>query len=682
MSAAVFIAAGLYNFCTGLIVFMGDSYLLADRAKHLIQTGTLDVNNFGSFMYPPLYPIVVSPAYLSSSPAVSFRIILLLHALMVAAQVVPFYRLLAGYAHVAPRHALWLAALLSLAPATIPYESMMLTEVLYIPLLLWLTWLYLEATRSGSWAQHLSVGILLGLLLLLRPAASVVVLAYLGARALEFWRTRHRVGFRESLVSFGCSLGGLTLVYGTWKLFEAVFVHHQGEARYFTVNDLKVLFTNREIFDLHFAWFANTVLYYLSAPLCIAGCFVCVLFLRRFRRMMQDPLAPFAVLILLGSSLSMGLLIWFTDQGPNLTLNRYLMPYVFFLILIAIRHREALSFADLKICGLMLGLMFFTLRPSGLGVHFVDALAIFAFNTNPFHFPAAVNNLLFVGTAYVPAWLWVRRPASGRRLALILTTLVWLGVDFASMVYYRNSGDFNVTRYAGVAKEAAEYAGKHPGIKAYFDPELPSRRYFPGNRILFYWPKILTPVALQDLRAAESKAGAGFIYFTDQNLPEVGRPLGREPGPIMFYLINPQKLAMDKRSFIITLGSDLSGEESTQWSGKTYPVRWLRDTSDFEIRNAGPPKQAVVNLQLGIYTKPHTAHLEVNGVMQPENPVVKHVFWASGPQTVSYVIQVNSGVNHCRLVTSDGLDTLPGGRQVAFLLIGDIVATPVDGEQK
>lgn len=62
--AGVFIAAWVYVSYTGLIVFMGDSFLLANRAKHVADQLNLNLNNqLAPLIYPPLYPIVMAIAY-------------------------------------------------------------------------------------------------------------------------------------------------------------------------------------------------------------------------------------------------------------------------------------------------------------------------------------------------------------------------------------------------------------------------------------------------------------------------------------------------------------------------------------------------------------------------------------------------------------------------------------------
>ncbi len=115
--AAVLAVILAYVSYTGLIAYMGDSFLLANRAKHLADQFNLNLNNgLVALIYPPLYPILIAFAYRFQDTHLIFRSILIVNALLAASQVFPLSLLLQQYSKISRKNAIWLAAVLVLSP--------------------------------------------------------------------------------------------------------------------------------------------------------------------------------------------------------------------------------------------------------------------------------------------------------------------------------------------------------------------------------------------------------------------------------------------------------------------------------------------------------------------------------------------------------------------------------------
>jgi hypothetical protein len=77
-------------------------------------------------------------------------------------------------------------------------------------------------------------------------------------------------------------------------------------------------------------------------------------------------------------------------------------------------------------------------------------------------------------------------------------------------------------------------------------------------------------------------------------------------------------------------------------------------------------------MRLAVAEKPRAMRLEANGTPAAETPRIERIMWVNGSHSVVFEVQLRPGANRLRLTTADPLDTLPGGRQVSALLVGDI----------
>ena len=688
LSVLTFLGALLFNLSTGLIVFMRDSQLLADRAKHLVLSGNLNLSNIpGAIVYPPLYPILISPAYLSSNPRTTFQLILVMHSLFVALQVTPYFKLLTEYSKVPARYAVWLALALSLAPFTLPYATMMLTEVVYFPLLLWMTYFFLRFQEEGKPEHVVRVGVLLALMMLVRTAAASMLVAAGAAMAWSLWQQRRNATeLKKRFLALGVLFGAFLVSYGIWKVFESLFVLYGEVQPYFRSDDIKIIFAERKRFDHHFAWLTNTFFYYMTAPLSIAGFFFYSLVFRRFRSLLRDPLFPLAILSLLVSAGVVILVMTWDWGGRELTWNKYLAPYVFFLVIVSLRYRGSFTRSQFKTSVLALSLVFLSMKPSGLVCHFTDALVFFTAASVPVAVPETLTNSIYLVATILPAWLWLSGRNRSRAIAIAITSVLWFVSLAGTSNYYRNSGDLNISQYKGAALMALDLAKKDPQTRVYFAPNLTDKEMFGGSRVLFVWPELTEHIAPEKLAERVKGSNAPFLYFSDDEIGDTV-PLAEERGVIRLYKGTPQLLAaadparlelpLAGGSATAKMGKDVWSPEVAMWGDRKYPVRWLQANTSFTIKNEGQECDATVRMFLDVAAKPHVAELVANGTTAAEKPQVTKVLWVNGPQELKFKVRLKAGLNEFHLTSPDAPDELPGGRRVQFLLVGDIVASPL-----
>jgi hypothetical protein len=263
--------------------------------------------------------------------------------------------------------------------------------------------------------------------------------------------------------------------------------------------------------------------------------------------------------------------------------------------------------------------------------------------------------------------------------------MLWVASLFGTASYYRNSGDLNISRYEGAAKQALALAQGTPNTKVFYDPAFAAKDMFGALRILFYWPTLVSPLSAGQLAEMTAQSPAPVIYFSTDDLAGV-KHLAEDRGAVRLYSVTtgalgapapPSKLlpAVAGASLKPIYSADVAGAESTTWQGRPYSVRWLRQTTSFVIDNPGGALAATLSMQLGVATTHHSVQLEANGELAGEKPLLTKVLWAHGPQNVSFSINLKSGRNTFKLVSSDKPDVLPGGREVCCLQIGDIVVT-------
>jgi len=679
---AVFIAAFAYVRYTGLIVFMGDTFLLANRAKHFADEFNLHVSHGVSpIIYPPLYSLVLSIAYLFDDPADIFKVTLALHVLLTASQVVPLFLLLRQYCHLDAKPAAAMAAVLALSPSALPYTSIALTEVLYCPVILWLVVVLSQVWIAGDRVKYLAAGTVFAVAMLTRSAATAVVLAYALTGIVLLWLYRKEAE-QSKFTKRGLALSAVSfaVVFGGWCLFERIFVHYEGADAQFEVATVLGVFTDLGRLDLHASWLANCFFYFLTSPLSLAGAFPMVLFLRRPALLRRDPLAIFLLLSLFCSAAVCSLVLADSWGGRDLTFNRYVMPYVVFFFLLAIRYRAHFDRAMLAACAVVIGLAVISFKPSSLACHFIDALVLFG-KQRPYPLADVLLKLGYFAITVTAGWLWLCCD-KGKRFAFGLTGMLWLATHAAAANYYRNSGDLNISNYQGAAEKALSIAAAK-GSEVFYDPAFDIKDPFAATRILYYWPNLrINPLPPDQLAKRAIPPRSSILYFTSDPLLGL-EPLAEDRGAIRLYEITRHQATPDapeSRSFFtVNPGPRLPGTEYGDKDGRKIAVRWLGKGAGFLIDAPPGTDEINVRLTLATYGAPRTAALLVNG--QPATPTyrVEGDFWGSGslPTVATFRARVKPGPNLFEVTAAEPPAKLPDGREVLFLLIGEITAEPV-----
>jgi hypothetical protein len=112
--------------------------------------------------------------------------------------------------------------------------------------------------------------------------------------------------------------------------------------------------------------------------------------------------------------------------------------------------------------------------------------------------------------------------------------------------------------------------------------------------------------------------------------------------------------------------------EPYEQGGKRYTVSWLGKDTSISVFNPGQETEATLELQLATFGKPHTAVLVRDGIAIASPAQISRIFWVNGAEAVQFDVRLAARENRFVLRSKDSPDELPGGRQVCFLLIGDV----------
>lgn len=197
-------------------VTWGDSFLYLSRARNLARLGIPVADNLCAPDYPPLYSILLAPAYLlGSSPEASYSIALVINAVISSSLLFPCFLL---HRHFTGRSepSLLVAALVGGMSVSIGYGFSVMSENLFLPLFAWLCWLAIRYPGLRYSVSALT-GAVAGLLILTKALAwalipGLVILACGSLlEAAPVWR--RRAALCGLFLAAGCAL---PVVAWTW----------------------------------------------------------------------------------------------------------------------------------------------------------------------------------------------------------------------------------------------------------------------------------------------------------------------------------------------------------------------------------------------------------------------------------------------------------------------------------
>ena len=664
-------SVSLFALPIGLIVFMGDSYLYAERAKNIALHSNFNLDG-GSFIYPPLYSIILSFAYIFGNPEVSHKVILYINIFLYSLIFFPIRNILIQYCNIKDKYSNILSSILSLSPFMLTYVTMMLSEVLYFPVLLWLAFFLIQLYKTREVKYYALVGIFLGLALLVRTASNTLVITLVILTLIDLF-----FNFRQ-LRNYGILLFSFTLVFGSWKLYESLFVIYKlGVGSYISLEILKTNFGSKIEIDHHFYWLVNCFKYYFTSPLSAATIIPFCIIVIRPKLFFKDQFIFFSFISSIGAAFSIVILTQSSWGGIHLTWNKYLAPYVIFFVFIALKYRYLLTKKFLKILAIASIFLFLSNAPYDLGCHFPDSLILFMENLAEwkvipfvktfytFHPPALIANLVFIFVIFLPLFAFVFLRDSLRRvIPVIFLSIIYFFAIFASFKYWRNGGDLQIKNYQeGIGKYLYQKYKGNKNILVYIDPVL-EKYFFQFHRIRFYVPFKISISSISNIPLLHNK---DIFYITDKR---ISNELALSSEGPEFFLYNLKEF-MNNNAIQYSFSSGFGGGEDFEDQGRKVKVRWLEHRSSLQVESIEPGKEIELKMKLLSYPAPRRLEIRINGERFVESEMIRNVLPKDPFQNVSFKIKLLKGKNILELITDSEPAQLSDGRKVTFLLLDD-----------
>ena len=193
-----------------------DEFIYSELAKGIANHGELLIRGVTTHRYPPVYPLLISPAYLVRNPHLSYALTKGINAALMSLAAVPTYllarrTLTRGFALV--------AAALAVSIPSMNYTGVIMTENAFYPIFL-LTFLFaVRALEMPTRGRQIVAIAAFGVAALTRPQAVALVVGYFSAIALLAFA---RGEVRRTLGAFRFTFGVLGAILAAAICVQAV----------------------------------------------------------------------------------------------------------------------------------------------------------------------------------------------------------------------------------------------------------------------------------------------------------------------------------------------------------------------------------------------------------------------------------------------------------------------------
>lgn len=167
-----------------------DGYLYSKMARSFFNNQDFTVHNQIAIAFPPLYSILISPAYLFSNMQVVYFFMKVINAILSSLIVIPAWLL--GKQFLRRREAFLFTILVSILPFSFSMTNYIMSENLFYPLILFFIYFFYKSFISAGYKYDILAGITLGLLLITRlisvfllPMIALIILISIFKKSID-----------------------------------------------------------------------------------------------------------------------------------------------------------------------------------------------------------------------------------------------------------------------------------------------------------------------------------------------------------------------------------------------------------------------------------------------------------------------------------------------------------------
>jgi hypothetical protein len=148
-----------------------DSLIYQETAKTFFET--LSISNMAEFKYPYLYPLMISPAFLFEDMEKVFLIIKIINSILSSLIIFPVYLLSKEF--FSKKKSFYIATICGFIPPLFIFTFTSMSENLFYPLFLFAIFMIYKAFKENSWEWNIFTGIIVGLAILTKILAVVLI---------------------------------------------------------------------------------------------------------------------------------------------------------------------------------------------------------------------------------------------------------------------------------------------------------------------------------------------------------------------------------------------------------------------------------------------------------------------------------------------------------------------------
>jgi 4-amino-4-deoxy-L-arabinose transferase-like glycosyltransferase len=188
----------VFAFFVSSPTIFGDEYLYAKAAQSIAQEGSVEVHGMYVASYPPLYSLVLSPAYLFTNMQTIYLVMKIINALISSLIIIPAYLLAKEFFK--EKEALMGALLVGLMPFTMSTSSYLMAENLFHVLFLLSVYFIFKSITTEGYKYSIFAGISIAATTLTK-FSGLILLAITGLMALWFIIKNHIPHLKQTITA-------------------------------------------------------------------------------------------------------------------------------------------------------------------------------------------------------------------------------------------------------------------------------------------------------------------------------------------------------------------------------------------------------------------------------------------------------------------------------------------------
>ncbi len=177
-----------------------DEYYYSKLARSFFFNHEFSIHNESNLLYPPLYPIAISSAYLFSNMKDVYLLMKIINVLLISSIIFPIYFLLKEF--LTKKQATISSIVISFFPPLFLMPIYIMAENLFYPLILWTIFLLYKSQKGNSWLYPILTGIFLGLSFLTKVLGVALFLVPITFVIINKLLKKQTISFSKLLVIY------------------------------------------------------------------------------------------------------------------------------------------------------------------------------------------------------------------------------------------------------------------------------------------------------------------------------------------------------------------------------------------------------------------------------------------------------------------------------------------------